>query len=125
MSSGKGTSGRRLGYARVSTEEQATDAQTDELRTAGCTTIFEEHGSGASRARRLARMCVGEPLVNLELHGIDVLDVADGLEALRPHQPDVRVSHPRKLAALEAVVDELRAAGYTFVTMREAAAALA
>ncbi len=80
---------------------------------------------GASRARRLARMCVGEPLVNLELHGIDVLDVADGLEALRPHQPDVRVSHPRKLAALEAVVDELRAAGYTFVTMREAAAALA
>src|ERR1019366_3406928 len=41
-------------------------------------------------------MGVGEPLVNLELHGIDVLDAADGLEALRPHQPDVRVPTARK-----------------------------
>ena len=43
--------GRLLGYARVSTEDQATDAQTDELRAAGCATIYQEHGSGASRAR--------------------------------------------------------------------------
>jgi hypothetical protein len=80
--------------------------------------------AGPSRARLLTRMCVGDPLVNLELHGIDVLDAADGLEALRPHQPDVRVPHPRKLAALTAVVEELKGAGYTFVTMREAAAEL-
>jgi hypothetical protein len=80
--------------------------------------------AGPSRARLLAKMCVGEPLVNLELHGIDVLDAQDGLEALRPHQPDVRVAHERKVDALLAVVDELRAAGYTFVTMREAASAL-
>jgi peptidoglycan/xylan/chitin deacetylase (PgdA/CDA1 family) len=80
--------------------------------------------AGPKRARLLARMCVGEPLVNLELHGIDVLDAQDGLEALRPHQPDVRVAHARKVDALLAVVDELRAAGYTFVTMREAASAL-
>ncbi len=80
--------------------------------------------AGPARARLLTRMCVGEPLVNLELHGIDVLDAADGLEALRPHQPDVRVPHQRKLAALTAVVEELKRAGYTFVTMREAAAAL-
>ena len=80
--------------------------------------------AGPSRARLLAKMCVGEPLVNLELHGIDVLDAADGLEALRPHQPDVRVPHRRKLDALFAVVHELRAAGYSFVTMREAAAEL-
>ena len=46
---------------------------------------------GPRFATVLARMCVGEPLVNLELHGIDVLDAADGLEALRPHQTDVRV----------------------------------
>jgi len=76
---------------------------------------------GPRFARALARMCVGEPLVNLELHGIDVLDAADGLEALRPHQPDVRVPKERKLAALSAVFAELGAAGYEFVTLREAA----
>jgi peptidoglycan/xylan/chitin deacetylase (PgdA/CDA1 family) len=80
---------------------------------------------GPGVARWLARMCVGEPLVNLELHGIDVLDAADGLEALRAHQPDVRVPTARKLAGLRGAVEELRTAGYSFVTMREAAAAVA
>jgi peptidoglycan/xylan/chitin deacetylase (PgdA/CDA1 family) len=79
--------------------------------------------AGPSRARFLAKMCVGEPLVNLELHGIDVLDEKDGLEALRPHQVDVRVPHARKVDAILAAVDVLRDAGYSFVTMREAAAA--
>lgn len=78
--------------------------------------------AGPSKARLLAKMCIGEPLVNLELHGIDVLDADDGLEALRPHQPDVRVDAKKKIDALLAVVEELRRAGYTFVTMREAAA---
>lgn len=78
--------------------------------------------AGPSKARLLAKMCIGEPLVNLELHGIDVLDAADGLEALRPHQPDVRVDAKTKIDAVLAVTEELRRAGYTFVTMREAAA---
>jgi peptidoglycan/xylan/chitin deacetylase (PgdA/CDA1 family) len=76
---------------------------------------------GPRMARLLARMCIGEPLVNLELHGIDVLDEHDGLQALAPHQHDVRVSTDRKLAALVAAVGELRAAGYEFVTLREGA----
>jgi peptidoglycan/xylan/chitin deacetylase (PgdA/CDA1 family) len=76
---------------------------------------------GPRVARRLARGCVGEPLVNLELHGIDVLDAADGLEALRPHQHDVRVPRERKVEALRAAIDELRAAGHTFVTLAEGA----
>jgi DNA invertase Pin-like site-specific DNA recombinase len=42
---------RLIGYARVSTEEQATDAQLDELRAAGYVIVHEEHGSGASSAR--------------------------------------------------------------------------
>ena len=41
---------RLIGYARVSTEEQATDAQVDELKAAGCQIVHQEHGSGASRA---------------------------------------------------------------------------
>jgi len=40
-----------IGYARVSTDEQATDAQIDELKAVGCEVIHQEHGSGASRAR--------------------------------------------------------------------------
>jgi peptidoglycan/xylan/chitin deacetylase (PgdA/CDA1 family) len=81
--------------------------------------------AGPARARLLTKMCVGEPLVNLELHGIDVLDAHDGLEALRPHQPDVRVPRERKIAALHAVVEVLRDAGYSFVTLGEAAKAFA
>jgi peptidoglycan-N-acetylglucosamine deacetylase len=77
--------------------------------------------AGPTRARWLAKMCVGEPLVNLELHGMDVLDVTDGLEGLRSHQPDVGVPWGRKVEALLAVIEVLRGAGYAFVTMGEAA----
>jgi peptidoglycan/xylan/chitin deacetylase (PgdA/CDA1 family) len=81
--------------------------------------------AGPSRARWLARMCVGAPLINLELHGIDVLDASDGLDELRPYQKDVRVERDAKLAALHAVYELLRAEGYSFVTLREAAKAVA
>lgn len=80
--------------------------------------------AGPSRARLLTKMCIGEPLVNLELHGIDVLDAEDGLEDLSPHQVDVRVAQAKKTKAILAACAELKSAGYTFVTMREAAAAL-
>ena len=40
-----------IGYARVSTDDQATTAQMDELQAAGCAVTHQEHGSGASRAR--------------------------------------------------------------------------
>jgi len=80
---------------------------------------------GPRFARRLARACVGEPLVNLELHGIDVLDTDDGLADLRPHQKDVGVARERKVESILAAVDELRMAGYTFVTLRDAASAVA
>ena len=77
--------------------------------------------AGSFGAKVLARMCVGEPMVNLEMHGIDVLDVEDGLQALRPHQPDVRIPWSRKVQAFRSAVEVLRANGYSFVTLREAA----
>ena len=40
-----------IGYARVSTEDQATDAQVDALTAAGCAVIFREHMSGAKTSR--------------------------------------------------------------------------
>jgi hypothetical protein len=76
---------------------------------------------GPDRARWLTRGVLGAPLVNLELHGIDVLDREDGLEALAAHQPDVRVPTSRKLEALSAAIETLKAAGYSFVRLDEAA----
>ena len=75
-------------------------------------------------ARAMARQLTNQPLVNLELHGLDVLDAADGLEQLRPLQPDVRRSVDKKLAALDVVVETLRDAGYAFVPLQRAADAL-
>ncbi len=76
--------------------------------------------AGPRGTRVLTRMCVGEPLVNLELHGIDVLDASDGLSALAPHQPDVRVSLQTKLDSLSEAVAILRNHGYKFLTLNEA-----
>lgn len=81
--------------------------------------------AGADGARWLARMMDGEPLVNLELHGIDALGIEDGLFDLVGHQPDARLDARRKLDALSAVVELLRAKGYSFVRLGEAAAEVA
>lgn len=80
---------------------------------------------GSRMARVLARMCTGEPFVNLELHGIDVLGLEDGLAPLERHQPDARVMSTRKIEALLAATGELKSAGYEFVTLRQAADAYA
>lgn len=81
--------------------------------------------AGSDGARRITRGVLGEPFVNLELHGIDVLDASDGFEELRRHQPDARVAAHRKIDALGAVVGLLRDHGYGFVRLDEAAARLA
>lgn len=40
--------GKLLGYARVSTDGQDLSSQIDQLRRAGCCTMYTEHASGAS-----------------------------------------------------------------------------
>jgi peptidoglycan/xylan/chitin deacetylase (PgdA/CDA1 family) len=78
---------------------------------------------GETAARVLARQCVGRPLVNFELHGIDLADAEeDGLGWLRPHQPDLRRPRASKERALRTAIGALRDAGYRFVTLAEAAA---
>jgi hypothetical protein len=77
--------------------------------------------AGPTGARWLARSCVGEALVNLELHGIDFLDASDGLADLLPYQPELRIALSRRLDALSAALDVLRRAGYSFVRLDEAA----
>jgi peptidoglycan-N-acetylglucosamine deacetylase len=81
--------------------------------------------AGPVGAKLLARMCNGEPLINLELHGIDLLDSSDlGLEALRRHQPDVRIPWKRKLETFAAVVRYFKAEGYQATTLQKAAEAV-
>ena len=109
--------GRLLGYARVSTEDQATDAQTDELGAAGCATIYQEHGSGASRARpELARlMCEirpGDVLVVVRLDRLarsvsHLLDVIERLESSGAHFRSLRdpidTSTPQGMFSLQVL----------------------
>lgn len=43
--------GNRIGYARVSTDDQNLDLQRDALKITGCTPIYEETASGKSAGR--------------------------------------------------------------------------
>ena len=92
--------GRLIGYARVSTDEQGTDSQRDELGAAGCSTILEEHASGADRSRPvLARLlhdiAAGETLVVVRLDRLarsvsHLLSVIEQLEARGAHFRSLR-----------------------------------
>ena len=92
--------GRLIGYARVSTEDQGTDPQLDELRAAGCGTLLEEHASGADRsrpvlARLLRRIAAGETLVVVRLDRLarsvsHLLAVIEQLEANGAHFRSLR-----------------------------------
>ncbi|MBC7171754.1 MAG: polysaccharide deacetylase, partial [Polyangiaceae bacterium] len=81
--------------------------------------------AGERGARKLTELVVGRPLVNLELHGIDLADaVEDDLGFLAPHQPDLRKTAREKEASLRAALDVLRTEGYRFVTLASAARTL-
>ena len=73
--------------------------------------------------RRLVSSALTTSHFNLELHGIDLADAyEDGLApALIARQPDLRISLARKTAALEATLNEAKAAGATFLTLAQAA----
>ena len=63
--------------------------------------------------------------MNLELHAIDFLDASEGLRALAPHQPELRVPLAFRMAALDAALDVLAHGGHAFVRLDEAARAFA
>ena len=48
---------QRIGYARVSTEDQYLDLQRDALQQAGCGVIYEEAASGKSATRPELEQC--------------------------------------------------------------------
>lgn len=78
--------------------------------------------AGERGARLLTQQIAGRPLVNLELHGIDLADADDdGLRWLAPYQVDLRRSAAAKRASIASAIATLRARGYRFVTLAEAA----
>ena len=84
-----------IGYARVSTEDQVTLPQTEELRAAGCVTVHEEQASGANRQRPvlgrvLGQIGAGDVLVVVRIDRLarslsHLLEVIERLEARGAH----------------------------------------
>lgn len=78
--------------------------------------------AGPTGAQLLCRLIEGRELINLELHGIDASDAdEDELTSLRAAQIDLRKPAAEKLEILAAALEHLRRAGYSFVTLAEAA----
>jgi len=92
---------RLIGYARLSTDDQVLDAQMDELRAAGCDRIFQEHGSGVSRARPVLTRLLGE------------LAAGDVLVVVRLDRLALSVSH------LLRVIEDLEKRGVHFRSIRD------
>lgn len=109
--------GRIIGYARVSTDEQATDAQEIELRSAGCDIIVQEHGSGAARARPalsklLREISAGDTLVVVRLDRLarsvsHLLEVIEDMTAKGAHFRSLRdpidTSTPQGMFSLQVL----------------------
>lgn len=82
----------KIGYARVSTEEQNLDLQREALESAGCAEIFEDKVSGARRVIRTGlaaavdRCGEGDVLVAWKLDRLgrslfDLVELAETLTA--------------------------------------------
>jgi DNA invertase Pin-like site-specific DNA recombinase len=73
------TESMRIGYARVSTQDQHMDLQLKALKKAGCQKIFREKVSGASRnrpefQRMLDQIRSGDTVIVLETRPAGPLD---------------------------------------------------
>jgi DNA invertase Pin-like site-specific DNA recombinase len=91
----------RIGYARVSTEDQSTALQIDALRAARCDRIFEDRISGRTRSRpgldaALACIGAGDQIVVWRLDRLG-----------------------RNFGHLVAIADELRGRGANLISLSE------
>ena len=92
----------RIGYARVSTEEQDTRLQLDALTGAGCERIYQEAVSGSNRERPELAKC------------LDALRRGDTLTVWRLDRLG------RSLKDLVGMVSDLEARGVAFSSLNEA-----
>src|SRR5687768_2741559 len=106
-----------IGYARVSTEDQQTHRQLDELQAAGCREVLQEHASGGDRdrpvlAQALARVQAGDTLVVVSLDRLarslsHLLEVIEGLQGrgafFRSLKDPVDTASPQGLFTLQVL----------------------
>lgn len=92
----------KIGYARVSTDDQSLDLQIDALRAAGCEKIYEEKVSGAAKDR--------PQLDNLL---VEILRVGDTLTVWRLDRLG------RSLPHLVKTVEDLKSRGIGFESLQE------
>lgn len=74
----------RIGYARVSTEDQTLDLQRDALKRAKCRQVYEEQATGKNIARPQLEACLkslreGDTLIvwRLDRLGRNLADLVD------------------------------------------------
>ncbi len=91
----------RIGYARVSTQDQNSVLQTDALTAAGCEQLFQEKASGKDRARPELETC------------LKVLRTGDSLVVWRLDRLG------RSLKDLVEIVTTLEKRGVGFVSLTE------
>lgn len=91
----------RIGYARVSTEDQSLDLQLDALKADGCETIYQEHASGKSTARLELESC------------LRALRAGDSLVVWRLDRLG------RNLTDLVRIVNDLESRGVGFASLTE------
>lgn len=77
---------------------------------------------GTLPAKLFAKKAAQLSFVNLELHGMDFVDVdGDDIAYLKAHQTDLRIPYPKRRAALEAAIKTLLDKGMEPVTLANAA----
>ena len=91
----------KIGYARVSTDEQTTDPQSDALKAHGCETIYSENASGKNTDRHELENC------------LKALREGDSLTVWRLDRLG------RNLADLVRIVNDLEAQGIGFSSLTE------
>lgn len=91
----------KIGYARVSTDDQNLNLQTDDLKVNGCETIYQEHASGKNTARPELENC------------LKALRTGDTLTVWRLDRLG------RSFHDLTSIVNSLEARGVGFVSLTE------
>lgn len=93
--------GKRIGYARVSTDDQNLDLQRDALKQADCEVIYEESASGKNAERMELSYC------------LKALRAGDALVVWRLDRLG------RSLSDLVKIVGDLEQAGISFESITE------